>query len=412
MIVWLAVVVPIVAVVVLWWQFHHKLTWWEVLILVGTPIILVALSKLIIEATQVHDTEFWGGHVAKSEYYEDWNERVSCRHPKYRTVTRTDSKGNTHTEQVFDGYEHLYDVDYHPPYWQVIDSNGFSVGIDQQLFETLAKRWNSRKFVDLHRNYHTDDGDKYEAHWDVRPETIEAVTTSHSYSNRVQASKSVFNFKEIDPKIHELFEYPKIAGYYGQRVILGNGGATHIEAEKKLEYYNAILGPKKEARMYILVFKDKPLEAALDQEAYWKGSNKNEFVTCVGVDSKYEVKWAYCISWTEVEELKVRARNFLVEQKTLDLAGYVDWLGKEVEAKFVRFNWHKFDYLTVEPPGWAVALVFILTILINAGVALWAVVNIHEPDRAYMASVDNRGRLFVESVRNKFKSWKEKWRKP
>ena len=371
MIVWMAIVIPIVAVIILWWQFHHKLMWWEVLVLVGTPIILTALSKLIIETAQVHDTEFWGGWVRQAEYYEDWNERVSCRHSKYRT----DSKGKRH----YVGKEHLYDVDYHPPSWQVVDSNGISIGVDSSLFEALAKRFGNRKFVELHRSYHTNDGDKYVADWDGKPETLEPVVTSHSYSNRVQSSTSIHNFKEVDPKADGLHDYPPISGHYSQRSILGNGGATHIQAERRLDYLNATLGGKKEVKMFILVFKDKPLDVALDQEAYWKGSNKNEFVTCIGVSPQYEVKWAHAFSWSKSEDLKIEARNFLSEQKTLDLAAYVEWLGPKVEEKFVRFNWHEFDYITVEPPGWAVILVFVLTILANAGIAIWAIMNDHRP---------------------------------
>lgn len=372
--------IPILSIPLLWWRWSAKLAIWELLILVGTPIVLTWGAKASCEAAQIHATEYWGSWVSTAEYYEDWDEEVSCRHPKYRTETRTDSKGNTYTEQVFDGYEHLYDVDYHPPYWQVNDSLGTTISTDQVLFESLSKRWKSRKFVDLHRSYHSNDGDKYVATWDAQPATLEPVTTSHSYENRVQASKSIVNYREVNPEDYDLYEHPKISGFYRQHSILGKGGATHVEAENKLDYLNATLGSTKQVRMYILIFKDKPLEAALEQEAFWKGGHKNELVTCVGVDGSFEVKWAYIFSWSKSETLKVEMRDFLAQQKTLDLAAYVDWLGPQVVTSYIRFDWHTFDYLTVEPPGWIVTLVFFLTILVNGGLAIWTVNNRHNND--------------------------------
>lgn len=373
MIIWAALILPIIAIFVLLYKFHHKMTIWEYLMVFGVPILAIAISKWAIETSQTSDTEFWGGYVLNSEYYEDWNERVSCRHPKYRT--KTDSKGNTTTYQ--DGYQHSYDVDYHPPYWEINTTIG-TFGIPSTRYRELTKRFGNETFVDLHRSYHTDDGDKYVTNWMKEPEKLVPVTDSRRYENRVQASQSVFNFKEVNPKDFDLFEYPKINSDYHQRSILGTGGATHIQAEARLDYVNATLGSSKQTRMFILVFRNQPLQAGIDQESYWKGGNKNEFITCIGVDDAQEVQWVHVFSWSEVEDLKIEARDMITNQKKLDLVAYVNWLEPEMQSRFIRKKFKDFDYLTVEPSMWAIMVTYFITTLICVGLGFWAVHNEHE----------------------------------
>lgn len=396
MIIWFALVIPILAVVVLWWQFHRRIVLWELGILVAAPIALIAVSKFVIETAQVTDTEYWGGWAAKAEYYEDWNERVSCRHPI--PCSHRDKDG--YSLHPNDGYYHAYDVDYHPPYWQIVDSNGIVVDVSESTFRSLSARWNNRRFVDLGRSYHTNDGDKYVTAWDQKPETLEAVTTAHSYENRVQASTSILNFKEVeDPAALGLYEYPAVNGYT-QRQLLGNAGADTAQAERRLQYWNAVLGRKKQVRMFILVFKNAPLDTAMDQEAYWKGGNKNELVSCVGVDDAYGVQWAYVFSWSKSEDLKVEARNVLATQDALDLPGYIEWLAPEVEQRFERLPFATFSYITVEPPLWAVILVFVLTILVDAGIAVWVIMNEHRVDVASLDGYIGGGRYARWRIRS------------
>ena len=380
MIIWFALMIPLATAAVLYWRFHHRVSWQEVLLLVGAPTLLVALSKLMIDTVVASDTEFWGGWATKAEYFEDWNERVSCRHPKYRTETYRGSDGKTHTRRVQTGYQHPYDVDYHPPRWGVATSNGDWLSIPSDEFEQLCRQFGNRTFVELHRHFHTDDGDKYEAVWDGRRETIETVTTTHRYENKVAVADSVFAYSEVNPKDFGLFEYPSVEGHR-QTAILGDGGQTLGDGRRAVAFWNATLGRRKQVRLFVLVFKGQPRQAWMDQEAYWKGGNKNEFVTCVGVDGSYSPTWCHVFSWSEVEELKIDARNRVMEQKTLDLAAYADWLGPQVQARFVRKPFADFDYLTVEPPFWAVLLVFLLTLGACGGFGAWVVLNEFPGDR-------------------------------
>lgn len=365
--------VPVLTAIVLFFWFNRETLWWEFAIPFGVSILLIVICKYGTEAVQTHDTEYWTGWMTDAEYYEPWDEEVPCCHAVYRTVT--DSKGNTHEEFV--GYAHPYDVSYHGPHWEVHDSNGFEVGINQGTFEDLCHRFGNRQFVDLHRNYHSIDGDKYVATWPGDDAKLVSVVTTHSYENRVQASKSLFNFQEVDPKVHGLFEYPRISGFYDCPSILGDGGPTQVEAEKILSLANAKLGASKKLRLMVLIYKNQPVQAGFDQENYWKGSNKNEFILTIGVDKDYNVQWCHPISWTEAEGLKVDARNMVVGQqgKPLDLPAIANWLVPESNKRFVHRSFKEFSYLTVEPPMWAIILTFVLTLAVNIGVLFWLVSN-------------------------------------
>src|SRR5205085_340115 len=113
-------------------------------------------------------------------------------------------------------YRHLFDVDYHPARWEGIDSNGTTFELNQYGFETLAARWQRREFTDLHRSYYRINGNAYVTVWDNREETLEAVTTAHTYKNKVPASTSVYRFADITPEQKTrfgLYDYPPIQGW-------------------------------------------------------------------------------------------------------------------------------------------------------------------------------------------------------
>jgi hypothetical protein len=356
-------IIPIITAIILYAYFKHKTVWWEFLIPFGVSLILCVIMKWSVEAVQVSDTEWWTGAVNFAEYYEAWDETVPCRHPKY------DDKGH------FVGFEHIYDVDYHPPYWQVVDTNGLTVHINDRKFTELTHKFGNNSFVNLHRHYHTINGNKYVTQWDKSDEKCEVCTTSHRYKNRLLASNSVFKFPEPDSK-EGLFEYPRIGGYYDSQFILGGNDPV---AERKLALWNAHNGHDKQCRLMFLLYNQLPIDIALNQENHWQGGNKNEFIVAIGLDDGI-VKWCHVISWTEEDTLKTEVRNYITSQEKLDLSKSVDVVGEKVKDGFVRKHFKDFDYLTVEPPFWTVVLTFFLTIAVNVGLSVWIVKNEFEDD--------------------------------
>ena len=61
----------------------------------------------------------------------------------------------------------------------------------------------------------------------------------------------------------------------------------------------------------------------------------------------------------------------------------VDEIGPMVQEKFVRKQFADFDYITIEPPFWAVMTTFLVTIAVNVGLSLWIVHNEHRDAKAF-----------------------------
>lgn len=245
------------------------------------------------------------------------------------------------------------------------------------------RRWGNRSFVELHRNYHSIDGNEYVARWNNDEATLEPIATKHTYENRVQASDSIFRFHP-DPRdkaIYGLYDYPSISGWR-QPALLGYRGPNAAEADRQLNILNARLGHAQQVKVFVLIFYDKPLQAGASQQAYWDGANKNEFVVAVGVDRSNAVQWVYPFSWTEREDLKVATRSYLMDQQKLDVVAFAKWLRPAILGQWRRKHFRDFAYLRVETPTWCIILTYILSILVTAGVVVWSVRNEFDADGA------------------------------
>lgn len=373
MILFSALLVPLLFAIVLFIFFKHSTAWWEFLIPFGTALIVALIFKVTIETTATSDTEYWSGTIQKAEYYEPWNEYI------HQTCTRqvacgTDSKGNT--TYCSESYDCSY-VQYHSEYWEITDDNGISINVSEFFYKRLLKRFGVPYFVELNRNSYTQDGDKYVSEWLKTDKTIECMVTSRSYRNRVQAARDVFNYPDVDTteiKLYDLHQYPQIIGYYDQINLLGKIKYWSFY-NRQLEVLNAKLGHKKQIKVFVILFRGKERDAGFKQEALWKGGNKNELVICIGLDKDDNVTWAYPFSWTDKQIVKVNIRTHIEAQKKLDLSEIIDYTYNEVDKNFVRKNWKDFDYLTIEPTTNEIMWTFIITFIINLGLSIWIITN-------------------------------------
>jgi hypothetical protein len=101
----------------------------------------------------------------------------------------------------------------------------------------------------------------------------------------------------------------------------------------------------------------------------------NEFIVSVGTDNDNKIKWCKVISWTPNETLKASIRSDIQAMDSLDHVTIVNMMSKSVGQGFIRKDFHEFDYITVDPPTWAVALTFLLTLAINIGISYWVITN-------------------------------------
>ena len=342
---WIFLVLPIVAMVIAKIVYTKEVHWIEAIITVIVIAILIAAFKSIGTSFITKDTEYINNYIQRVEYYEPWDEYIS------RTCTRqvacgTDSNGNT--QYCSESYDCSY-VEYHSAKWYMVDNQNISHYIKRNKYIELVNKFSTgQKFVDMHRDYHSYDGDMYYSKYNGEVDKIETITRKHSYENRILGSKSVFNYQEIDTsdiRRYGLYDYPKIINYK-QDNILGNDDKS---AEVKLDHLNAKLGKKKQVTVFVLIYDaDKYSQTSIDkQEALWKGGNKNEFIVCIGLSGD-SVKWSRVISWNENIILNIEVRDFILDKEVLDLNSLIDYMYIKIDSEFKRKSFSDFDYIKVE----------------------------------------------------------------
>ena len=359
--IYFSLLIPLIAVIFLSWKFPKRVTMVERIIVFAVPVICIVVAKFISTHSQTNDTEYWNSYATTGIYYEFWNEWI-----EEQCCAAEDTAGN-----CISWYDCSYNQD-HPAEWEVHDNIGKTHTYTKNEFEKLAVIWGNRTFKDMGRDYNTIDGDAYITQYDAEFEHTIPIVTKHTYENRIQCSKSVFNFDDIDTseiRIYNLKNYPSLNRFYYNPII----GANNYTASRRLAMHNAHMGSKKQVHMMIIVFENQPIQAAMKQEQMWKKGNKNEVILCIGRKGK-ETKWAYVISWTDVEILKVRLARKAKEME-YDLINIVDMMAKEVNKDFVRKQFTDFSYIRVEPTLKAVLITFLITLLVTIIVACIVIFN-------------------------------------
>lgn len=369
---WLFIFIPVIAATLLLIFYLKKVVWWELAALIVPSAIIILLMNTIMVAYRTSDTEYFGNYITKVVHYEAWDEEVSCRH-SYDCNCTTDKDGRRSCSTC---YMHAYDVDYHPEYWTKIDNAGNEYEISKSHYDELVNRFGTKAyFVDMHRDYHSIDGDSYRNDWAGEPEKSDVVTTEHSYTNKIKASHSVFKFENIDEKTKKmwsLYDYPQVV-HLRQQVVLGKN--IDPVTDRKIQFINGFYGSRNQFRMYILFFKDKSLDVAFKQRSYWEGGNKNEFVICIGVDSQDKFEWVKCFSWMDKPELEVEVEEYFNDSKDLNLSKFADWLPAQIQTHWHRKQFKDFEYLNIELTDTQMWWVLIIVLIYNIIASVWIVKN-------------------------------------
>jgi hypothetical protein len=323
------------------------------------------------------DTEYLGGYIQRVEHYDRWNERVSCRHPIY--CTRCNGAGkNRFCYTYVCGHIHPYDVDDHPEHWVAVTTFG-GFGITQERYRKLKLQFGGDElFQDMHRKYHTIDGDMHYVDWDKQVQSIEPCVETEHYENRPQASHNVFHYEPLDStdrKRYGVYEYPSIYDNK-QHVLLG---ITDRVAEQKLHYFNGVFGKSKQVRLYVLIFHNLPREAGIAQEHHWANGNKNEIVVCVGKRGD-KVAWVHPFSWTDNKELLVETQHGIESLSTFDADSIADISITTAHKWWKRKSFHDFDYLDIPLTGIQLFWIYFTTVAVNIAVAIFVVKNEVDPE--------------------------------
>jgi hypothetical protein len=329
--------------------------------------------------TGITDTEYLGYYVTKVCYYEPWNEYI------HRTCTRkvydgTDSEG--HAKYRTETYDCSY-VDYHPAEWAMINNVNHKIYISKDLYNYICQRFGTPKqFIDMHRRYHTIDGDKYECYFNGDRNRMYTLTDSHHYKNKILKSKSIFNYSEVseqDKKDYRLFDYPDFSYKNDQCPIMSEIYVPQYVIDS-FKYVNAYYGGKYQFRTYIMIWKDAPIEASTFQEDYFVGGNKNELCICISVNSVNQIQWVRAFSWEDKPDLEVEIDHLWEYGADLDLMKLNRYLIQNVPEKWHRKSFADFEYINVMLDTWQWIIILVLTIIYNVAISIYIIKNDYTED--------------------------------
>ena len=354
--------------------FKKYIVWWEYLALIGISLLFSFLFRAIFIASLESDTEYLGGYVTKITHYDEWDEWI------HRTCTRTvhdgyDKDGHeiTHEEEYDCSYR-----EYHPERWCYTDNyNREHYFYNKAEFDRAMAELGYPKsvFRDMHRHYYRIDGDAQDYFYDNSIPHLRPLVWEHSYKNKIQASHSIFKFEDISDSEADslgLYRYPNLTDY-DQDVVLGFKCGK--EVHKRYKYINSMYGARKQFRMYVLVFKNQPFEISEKQKSYWQGGNKNEFVICLGYNTKTgRIDWCNPFSWCDKPDLEIATKRYFRENPKMNLANYPMWLESHLNL-WKRKEFKDFEYIENElTKGQAIAL-FIIVFILNIVMSLFFIGN-------------------------------------
>lgn len=334
---YLALLIPIVVTAIFYFLKKKEFTWWEFFIPIGSVLIAIIISKLVIDTSSVRFTEYWGSSVVaiyEEEPYNYWHHQI-CSY--------TTTNGKTTTTHYYD-CSHQEDVG---PEWYAVTNLKEQFNITEKQHDELIKQFKTRKTVtDSRKNYDANDkcvgsrGTKFEGKrvgdvsyvyqtvWGGQDETRKAYVSQHIYVNKIKASDlSIFNISLVNEKQADslkLYRYPehKNGGLFSYTngldfpTILG--GKISENTQEKFRRLNGKFGVSNEMRLWVLLFENQPQSVARYQENYWVKGNMNELVLCIGTKSD-QITWTHTFSWALSNELTIDIRD-----KILNLYQYKD----------------------------------------------------------------------------------------
>lgn len=387
---YLAIVIPMLLVVYLLMCHRKNIVWWEVILPFVVTIATIAMCQYGAYKSAISDTEYLGHMVVKAVHEEPMDYDDECSE-SYQCGTDKDGNAEYCTR-----YYHCVSTKYRETYF--ITDKGRTLGIDLDTYNKYEKLWEKYKYhtekITISSGGYTTTGDlykrpghgnKHEVSWNNKIDNSVPVSQKATYDNYIQASKSLYNPRDISEeelKANKLFNYPDGDGR--NPILYSDGKAVYLKAQKQLQYangwLNTTMGGFKKVRLWVLIYKNQSADIAELQKVYWKNGNKNEFIIMLGVNDQYNLDWFDIMSWTEKEDTKIIVRNYLADLRgnkldTVTMHKFSIWLTDFIQKSYVKPSFEKYSYMTV-PPSWtAIIISYIIVLLVCIGVGFFVVKN-------------------------------------
>ena len=374
MIVW-SFLIPVITCLILLVRFRRETTWWEYLVVFIPSILISLLTEFLFKESKISDYHITSEIISSIRHYDRWNEYI------HKTCTREVPRGkdkNGNTIYKTDTYYCSY-VENHPEYWEMISINGNTERIEKSLYDYYRKLWRTpEKFIDMHRDYHTIDGDAQEYSWCGEKEHVLTLAFSEHYRNYFKLSGNLYTQEEISKPIIDslnLPEYPK-NGYkgrngfwvYDQNPVLGLYTSDDV-----IRYGQWVNTTFPDLRVYVIYFKNQTIQSARILEKYWEKGKDNEVCFCIGLNEENRKTWIYSFSWSPEPLLEGYVK---MESKTGSPKEIFDLTKKAHSLGYWRpRDFSEYSYITVNLNGSDYVWIFWITVIVNILISIWVISN-------------------------------------
>ena len=361
--------IPVAVGAVLWVK-DKEVTWWEWLAGAASGFVIAAIFHGILASSMTSDIETWSGRVTSATFYPKWVEEYQEMH------TRTVGSGKNARTEIY------YTTEYrtHHPRWGCSTTlgGGGSVsfmgvafgGISQAKYNEIRKKFECAPIKTRARKSGFYKGDPNIYVVKNRSGHVIPVTDVRRWTNKVQASPSVFKFAKVPDDV-DVYDYPDNPSIWESGRLLGTAKAVGVY---EWDQMNSRLGPVKKVNVVMVGF-PAGSDSMLGQwqQAKWLGGKKNDLVITFAGNPGMKPDWVFTFGWTEKEIVK-RNLDMIVGNAMIDKA-LIPLIEKEVRANYTIKDWDKFDYLSIEPPGWSYIVFVILLAAVQAGFYVFAHLN-------------------------------------
>jgi hypothetical protein len=187
------------------------------------------------------------------------------------------------------------------------------------------------------------------------------ATATRHWCNKIKAAPSQFSFPKVSDGAN-VYEYPKNNDWRKSDRVLG--AAANVVNVFEWDRMNARLGPNKRVNVILAYYPtvgDGDSELGKLQENKWLRGKKNDLVICYGGEDSKLALWAYVFGWSESDDVKRNLEKLITSHEvTTELISQIE---SEISKNYIKKDWHKFDYVSVEPPPWSVVVMSITVFL-------------------------------------------------
>lgn len=328
------------------WYRNHEVVWQEWLGGAAAALLTAALFHVLAVSGMTSDIETWSGQIEKATHHPRWVERY--------TVTHHHSSGTGKNKRTWTTTETKYRT--HPEHWTAETTLGTEHEITEEFYREIKSQFGGVATTEQPHKSGFSSGDRntyvvYNATGYVHP-----TTTLRHWENRIKAAPSLFSFAKVPTNV-VVHPWPRNPDWRESDRLLGT--AELFYDRREFDLMNSRLGPAKHVNVIMVGFLDADPKIAHWQEAAWVGGKKNDLVLCFGRATREKpAQWSYVFGWSESELCKRNLETLLIkEPPSLALLARLE---HEIVYNYVAKDWSKFDYITVEPPGWTYWVFFLV----------------------------------------------------